>query len=192
MTGSVALCAQELGFQIPASINICCLVGGFFGSIFCDIDERYSFIGRILWPLSYLFYIVNLLFRFLTLFFPKNSRICKNLKMISFCAAHRGIMHWPSTALLLCILNCLFAILVCWLTNINLLLGLTAFILGFFTGMISHLLYDFISGHITLLAPFSMKRYGFMIIPSGSIFDIFLIRTISILGSFIILEKVFM
>lgn len=190
LTSTMLLCSQSLGLETTPAADICCLAGGLFGSVFCDIDERRSYIGKILWPLSYLFLVIKSLFRILAFFFPRKSRIHKNLKTISFCAAHRGIMHWPSTAVLILFLNCLLVGLACLFFS-TIILELFSLIFGMFLGVIAHLLYDFISGKIPLLAPFSMKRFGIMLVSSRGFLDIVLIRGLSIVGCIIVLNKYF-
>lgn len=189
LTETVLICSQPLGIETTPIIDICCVAGGLFGSILCDIDERHSFIGKILWPLSYLFFIIKILFRFLSVFFPKKSRIHRNLKTISFCAAHRGIMHWPLTTLLLLILNWGLVILTCLLLQINITPEPLFFTTGIFFGMASHLIYDFVSGYLALLAPFSMKKYGIVLVPSRGFLDVFIIRGLSILGCIVLYTK---
>lgn len=136
------------------------------------------------------FSAVHTLFRLLALLFPKGSQLKKNIEAISWAAAHRGIMHWPTTVLFLTGLSCVLIYFVGYgndiLTN-----SLFAIVFGITIGMFSHILYDIPSGTIALFAPFTTKRYGCRIITTRGLLDVFVIRTLNLVGIFILLEKIF-
>ena len=77
------------------------LTGCMSGAIICDADEPNSLIGRKLWPISFLFRILHWVFRILAWFLPKKSKLRRNFSDVSWAFAHRGLMHWPLTILLL-------------------------------------------------------------------------------------------
>lgn len=155
--GIVALCpADKLTIAPAATFLVASAVGG----LLPDADTPYSRYGRkffiFIWPVYLLQKLVSLL-----------GYIVKPLKNMSKALGHRGLLHSPTLwTILLGILS-----LALYFSGVYDYMPY-ALIFGLYTGIISHVLLDFISGGVPMLAPFSLKRAHSPInFKTGSIFE---------------------
>lgn len=139
-----------------------------------DIDEKDSTIGRKLWFISWPIYLLQCIIKIPSLFGIKLFKRANKL------VGHRGFTHYPLTWLILSTMAAGFGSFI-YQSNVNLLIRslLISIALGFSIGILSHIVYDFISGKIQLLGPISQKEYGISIIKYNSIFDKLIIRSTS-------------
>lgn len=180
-SASVLILAQE---TFPAlnsfSTGLAIGVGTIYFSSICsllpDIDHKNSIAGRKLWFISWPLYFLQIIFKFLSLIglFKKSRKIID----------HRGFTHYPSTWLLTTLLCCAYNLI---LKQFNLepffyYLLLTP-ALGLSIGILSHIVLDFFSGKIKLLAPFNFKSYGFAIIKTGSFLEM-IVRLLFYIATF--------
>lgn len=153
------------------------LAGNIVGAYWPDIDDIRSTIGRKLWFISWIYFLVQKIINF-CIKKPKNE-ILKNIKRS---VNHRGFAHWLSNY----IIGLLILFIFCFLLNTNYSLTLENikyvmngelsrewfiksltfsiilnFIYGFFIGCISHLYFDLHNPTgLPVFAPFSFKRYS--------------------------------
>ena len=133
---------------LPTSKNVFMAAGfiflALFGGILPDADTPQSTIGRryriVLFPL----YGIRKLISFLGNFFKPFAKISKAL-------GHRGLFHSPL------IWTVIFAILRFFTYSAGDFIACLCS--GLYFGILSHILLDYISGGVPLLAPFTMKRY---------------------------------
>lgn len=131
-----------------------------------DIDEKNSTIGRRLWFLSWPIYLLQLILMIPSLF---GIRI---FKRVSKEVGHRGFTHYPSTWLLITVLAAGISGLIYrnHLSSLSSTL-ITSLALSFSFGILSHLIYDFVSGKIKLFGPISLKEYGISLVKCNSILE---------------------
>lgn len=175
-TGSAALVLSQNVVPELSTLSIG-LVTGVTTTLFTaasarlpDIDEKNSTIGRrlwfISWPIYILKWIVNIICLIPTLF---GIRAFRN---ISQAVDHRGFTHYPATWLVITFFSSLYGFYVYGLRlSACYRLLLLAPAIGLVLGILSHILLDLISGKIALLAPFSFKRYGIVLIAYNSILE---------------------
>ncbi len=156
--GVIALCPmEEVGIAPAATFLIASAIGG----LFPDADTPYSTYGRrffiFLWP----FYLGRKIISWL-------GNYIKPLKNVGKALGHRGMFHSPVLWTLLLV----FTFAMFWVFSVTNIIAY-AIALGFYTGAISHVLLDYISGGVPLLAPFSIKRYAPPVhFKTGSFFEV--------------------
>ena len=184
LIGSAILYYADTGdSELTATIANTFLAGCTLGALACDADEPNSLIGHVLWPIPRLFYIINRIFYILAWLLPRKTALRRNVSDIALAFSHRGLMHWPSTILFFnIILYLLVSIAVPYINSTETIKILNSLVLGISTGMFSHLLYDFPSGTLCLLAPFSRKKIGLKLIESNGFIDKYIIRTLNLAG----------
>lgn len=183
LLGSAIVCYSHTAGAEPNFLTVAAFFTGCIsGAVLGDLDEPKSLIGRKLWPISFLFRFTHWFFRIIAMILPKKSRIRKNIAGISRAAGHRGLMHWPLTMLLLSAIFFLLAHAASQYINLGTNIIFYSIAFGISIGMLSHLIYDFPSGTLPLLAPFSNKRYGIKLIESNKFIDTYIIRTLNLLG----------
>ena len=156
--GVVALCPKDQISLIPAATFV---VASAIGGLFPDADTPYSTYGRrfmiILWP----FYLIRKAVSML-------GCLIKPLKNVGKALGHRGLFHSP--LLWTVIFGLIFAIFKFFGVNDAIAYSI---LFGGYTGIISHVLLDYISGGVPLLAPVKMKRYTPPIkFKTGGIFEV--------------------
>ena len=151
-TGSIALACGILAAYPAEKVSLApavtFLVASAIGGLFPDADTPYSTYGRrwffLLWP----FYLIRKVLSLL-------GNLVKPFKDISKALGHRGLFHSP--VLWTIIFGIIFVIMrVLGVENII----AYSVLFGGYTGIISHVFLDFISGGVPLFAPFDMKRYS--------------------------------
>lgn len=133
---------------LPSDYNILMAAGfiflSIFGGLLPDADIPQSTIGRryriILFPLYLLKRLIGLL-----------GKVFKPLKTVGKALGHRGLFHSPLFWTLV------FAVLRAFTASLGNFIG--CLISGLYFGALSHILLDYISGGVPLLAPFTLKRY---------------------------------
>lgn len=135
-----------------------------------DVDEIRSKAGKLLLPVSLIFFIMQCLVKVVTFFtFGKLRRkIEENTRFMM----HRGVCHYLTTLLFFVCGGIIGAIIFA-----EDLLKCLVIIGAFAIGYLSHIgILDIISGKIALLAPFSKKRFGICLVKSGSLLETLVVR----------------
>ena len=139
LAGSIVL-YELASTQIEATPlwDLCILAGSITGALAPDVDEVHSMAGRKIKIVSFPLAFTHAIFSILAFFLPRRSKIRYNITNISWATGHRGMMHWPSTIIVLCSTLFLFAQLLCrFCPSTVALFLLNGYILGFGIGMIS-------------------------------------------------------
>lgn len=152
------------------------------GALLADIDEKNSKIGRRLWFISWPIFFLQLVCKIPALFG------IKLFKKVSNAVDHRGFTHYPITWF---VFSCMAAVFIFQLFTLgynsstyNLMISP---IVGTCIGYLSHLILDFFSGYLRLLAPFSDKRFGIPVVKQGGLLELVIWAGLYI-GSFYILR----
>ncbi len=154
---------------IPYDVLVPGLVISGLSALLPDVDEIKSKAGKILLPVSLLFFVVQTLIKIITAFtFGKlKRRIRENTSFLM----HRGICHYPITVFFISIAAGISVIIFAndkriWLMHV----------LAFTIGLLSHIILDIVSGRIALLFPFSKKRIGMKLFESGGAMETMIAR----------------
>lgn len=190
LIGGVAACAGTALLYhkaLKANIQIDTLAPALIisgaSALLPDIDEIKSKAGRVLLPVSLIFFILQSMIKMVTaLTFGKLRRRIKENTAILM---HRGICHYPITILFVSTAACIAAIVLS--DNKRMWLVMIA---AFTIGLLSHILLDIISGRIALLYPFSKKRIGIKMIDSGGVLEILLIRPVLLMLCVIAITRI--
>lgn len=153
--------------------------GSILGGYICDIDEPKSYISRKLYFLLWPFYLIRSLMNILAMLPSPFKRIltyvCKILR-------HKGITHTPlfwgigDFIYVLVIKSYIITFIVAKFSNYSVaeqcLQLSTNFWYGFMTGIITHMILDFISEGVMLFFPFSIKKCKLTLVKTGSSLEI--------------------
>lgn len=134
-----------------------------------DVDEIKSKAGRILLPVSLVFFIMQAIIKIMTIF--TFGRTKQRIKENTSFLMHRGICHYPITFFTITLAACI-TIMVCANSKEVWLIRIFAFTIG----IVSHILLDIVSGKIALLFPLCKKKIGIKIVESGSGLETFIVR----------------
>lgn len=132
-----------------------------------DIDEKNSTIGRRLWFISWPIYLLQCICRIPSIFGIKAFKQAGNV------IDHRGFTHYPITWLIITAMAAVYGYMAYGLnygaTARYLLISPAA---SLSIGILSHLILDFFSGKLKLLAPLSFKGYGIRIVNRNGILEL--------------------
>lgn len=148
-----------------------------------DVDEINSKTGRILLPVSLIFFIMQSMVKIAMVF--TCGKVRKKIKANMGFWMHRGVCHYPITILFVSFIACAVTIILpcdkkMWLMRDA----------AFTMGLSSHIILDVVSGKIALLYPFSKKKFGIRAIESGGALEKMIVRPVLLMLCIVTMTRI--